>query len=241
MLPAQPQPQHPLYERIIKASSNPGDMVLDPFAGCATTPIAAERLGRQWIGIDLWNKAHETVLQRLQDNRQLLRDKDPKVIGPLTTPPERTDTGEEAAPTLKLMYVRPTEPWQKLTRPEMFQLLAEVQAADSGVVCGGCGRVLPSRFMQLDHIVPRADDGLNDITNRILICGPCNLDKSDRFTLKGLIRENRKTGWMVDEALAVNAQKAARACADRIRLEWRSPEVQGIVNRVRAGVVQLKR
>jgi len=38
-----------LYERIIKASSNPGDIVLDPFCGCATTPIAAERLGRQWV------------------------------------------------------------------------------------------------------------------------------------------------------------------------------------------------
>ena len=37
-----------LYERIIRASSNEGDMVLDPFAGCATTPVAAERLGRQW-------------------------------------------------------------------------------------------------------------------------------------------------------------------------------------------------
>ena len=43
-----------LYERIIKASSKPGDMVLDPFAGCATTCVAAERLGRQWIGMDIW-------------------------------------------------------------------------------------------------------------------------------------------------------------------------------------------
>ena len=54
-----------LYERIIKASSNEGDIVLDPFCGCATTPIAAERLGRQWIGMDIWDKAHETVLNRL--------------------------------------------------------------------------------------------------------------------------------------------------------------------------------
>ena len=165
------------YERIIKASSNPGDMVLDPFAGCATTCVEAELQGRQWIGIDIWDKAHEVVIKRLNDNRQLLRDPDPQVIGPLRKARERTDTGEEAAPALKLMYVRPTEPWQKLTRPEMFQILAEAQAAAGGVLCGGCGRVLPSRFMQLDHIVPRADDGLNDITNRILICGPCNLDK----------------------------------------------------------------
>ena len=55
-----------LYERIIRASSNEGDMVLDPFAGCATTPIAAERLGRQWVGIDIWDRAYKTVLDRLE-------------------------------------------------------------------------------------------------------------------------------------------------------------------------------
>ena len=45
-----------LYERIILASSNKGDIVLDPFAGCATTCVAAERLGRQWVGIDIWGQ-----------------------------------------------------------------------------------------------------------------------------------------------------------------------------------------
>lgn len=55
-----------LYERIIKASSNPGDIVLDPFCGCATTPIAAERLGRKWIGMDIWDGAHQQVLNRLE-------------------------------------------------------------------------------------------------------------------------------------------------------------------------------
>jgi site-specific DNA-methyltransferase (adenine-specific) len=42
-----------LLERIIQASSNPGDIVLDPFAGCGTTVTAAEKLGRNWIGIDI--------------------------------------------------------------------------------------------------------------------------------------------------------------------------------------------
>ena len=42
-----------LYERILRASSNEGDLVLDPFCGCGTTVIAAENLGRRWIGIDL--------------------------------------------------------------------------------------------------------------------------------------------------------------------------------------------
>ena len=55
-----------LYERIIKASSNEGDWVLDPFAGCATTCVAAERLGRKWVGIDLWDGTHGIILDRLQ-------------------------------------------------------------------------------------------------------------------------------------------------------------------------------
>jgi site-specific DNA-methyltransferase (adenine-specific) len=42
-----------LLERIMQASSNPGDIVLDPFAGCGTTVTAAEKLGRRWIGIDI--------------------------------------------------------------------------------------------------------------------------------------------------------------------------------------------
>jgi site-specific DNA-methyltransferase (adenine-specific) len=42
-----------LLERIIEASSNPGDLVLDPFAGCGTTIVAAQGLGRRWIGIDI--------------------------------------------------------------------------------------------------------------------------------------------------------------------------------------------
>ena len=55
-----------LLERIIKASSKPGDVVLDPFAGCATACVAAERLDRQWIGIDVSDMAAKLVLERLQ-------------------------------------------------------------------------------------------------------------------------------------------------------------------------------
>jgi len=52
-----------LYERIIKASSNPDDVVLDIFAGCATTAVAAERLGRQWVACDMAYRAW-TMLKR---------------------------------------------------------------------------------------------------------------------------------------------------------------------------------
>ena len=57
-----------LLDRIIKASSNEGDVVLDPFCGCATACVAAENLGRRWIGIDISPKAVELVNVRLQQS-----------------------------------------------------------------------------------------------------------------------------------------------------------------------------
>ncbi len=56
-----------LLERIIKASSNPGDVVLDAYCGCGTTVAVAERLNRQWIGIDITYHSISLILKRLAD------------------------------------------------------------------------------------------------------------------------------------------------------------------------------
>ena len=56
-----------LLERIIEASSNPGDVVLDPFCGCGTTIDAAQKLGREWIGIDITQLAITLIKKRLFD------------------------------------------------------------------------------------------------------------------------------------------------------------------------------
>lgn len=56
-----------LLERIINASSNPGDVVLDPFCGCGTAVDAAEKLGRNWIGIDITHLAIGLIETRLKD------------------------------------------------------------------------------------------------------------------------------------------------------------------------------
>jgi len=55
-----------LLERILSASSNPGDLVLDPFCGCGTTVHAAEKLGRKWIGIDVTHLAIGLIERRLR-------------------------------------------------------------------------------------------------------------------------------------------------------------------------------
>lgn len=56
-----------LLERIVQASSNEGDVVLDPFCGCGTTVHAAEKLNRQWIGIDVTHLAIGLIEKRLRD------------------------------------------------------------------------------------------------------------------------------------------------------------------------------
>jgi len=56
-----------LVERLIEASSNKGDLVLDPFGGCGTAVIAAQRLGRRWIGIDITHLAINLTKRRLRD------------------------------------------------------------------------------------------------------------------------------------------------------------------------------
>lgn len=56
-----------LLERILTASSNPGDVILDPFCGCGTAIHAAQKLGRSWIGIDLTHLAISLIERRLKD------------------------------------------------------------------------------------------------------------------------------------------------------------------------------
>ena len=70
-----------LLERIILASSNPGDIILDPFSGCGTAISAAQKLNRRWIGIDITHLAITMHKARLKDMFNLEPGKDYDVIG----------------------------------------------------------------------------------------------------------------------------------------------------------------
>jgi site-specific DNA-methyltransferase (adenine-specific) len=63
-----------LLERILEISSNPNDIVLDAFCGCGTTLVAAQNLGRQWIGIDISPTACRVMAKRLRDVCKLRED-----------------------------------------------------------------------------------------------------------------------------------------------------------------------
>ena len=184
-----------LYERIIKASSNPGDIVLDP----ATTPVAAERLGRQWVGMDLWDGAYQIVLNRLE-SEGLAVPEAADISGQqtltfnhityATTPPKRTDQGEEAV----LRLQTPTAGQEKghpPTRSQHGRLLIDI-----GPFCQGDGRdfTFDPRILEVDHIRPKSDGGSDAYDNLTLLCPPCNKEKRDRMTLTGLQALNRKEG-----------------------------------------------
>ena len=79
-----------LLERIINASSNEGDVVLDPFCGCGTATVAAERLNRRWIGIDITHLAITLVRHRLHDSFG-------DALRPYETVGQPTDSGSAAA------------------------------------------------------------------------------------------------------------------------------------------------
>ena len=70
-----------LLERILNASSNEGDIILDPFCGCGTAVAAAEKLKRKWIGIDVTHLSISLMKYRLKDNFELEEKKDYQVIG----------------------------------------------------------------------------------------------------------------------------------------------------------------
>jgi site-specific DNA-methyltransferase (adenine-specific) len=70
-----------LLECIINASSNPGDIVLEPFCGCGTAIVAAQKLGRRWVGIDITHLSIALQKYRLKDMFQLEAKKDYVVVG----------------------------------------------------------------------------------------------------------------------------------------------------------------
>ena len=179
-----------LYERIIRASSNPGDFVLDPHCGCATTPVAAERLGRKWIGMDIWTGAHQMVLDRLNAEKQIWRPEDVRLI---TRPPTRTDDGVTASAFLAQIEGRPAQR-PRFSKDEMKAILIRQWSA----VCWGCGFEPPNgddRHFDLDHIAPKSEGGSNELHNRAILCRPCNGRKGNRMTLTALRQANRRDGY----------------------------------------------
>ena len=179
-----------LYKRMIQASSNPGDIVLDPFAGCATTCVAAEQLGRQWIGIDIREESGGVIRERLEREVSESMAWDAIVRMP-TEAPKRTDDGELAAPDLILES--PKRNARKIPVQEARRLLIE----RDGKRCQGCGwQPEYADYLQVDHKRPKTLKGKDDMTNYALLCDPCNRKKSNKLTLTELRQARVEEGRM---------------------------------------------
>jgi len=146
-----------LLRRVIEASSNKDDMVLDPFCGCATAMVAAQQLQRKWIGIDIEAKSAELVVERLSDEAGLFSDFTHRRDIPVRTDIEITD----------IVDVR--------NRKSVNEKLGR----QYGRVCSACG-MSNYENLEIDHIVPKSRGGQDTYSNYQLLCGNCNRTKGNR-------------------------------------------------------------
>ena len=138
-----------LYERMILASSNPNDIILDPFCGSGTTLDAAQKHDRKWIGVEVTNFAYGVLTQRLKENHNLEPSKDYEVIGRPTNMEELyrlRDTGidhnkrqiEEFAVTELGLYPTGSIPIDgernfKYDENKYVTVIAEVKSGNTGI------------------------------------------------------------------------------------------------------------
>ena len=148
-----------LLDRIIKASSKEGDVVFDPFCGCATTCVSAQNLRRKWIGIDISEVAATLVAERLADAHG-------KIFTNFThrsDVPVRTD--------IKLV---------DLSVPKTKTAIKKRLYKEQKGICSGCLVAFEARNLDIDHIIPESKGGPSHYDNYQLLCGNCNSIKGNR-------------------------------------------------------------
>ena len=154
-----------LLDRIMKASSRPGDLVFDPFCGCATALVAAHLLERQWAGCDISENA-----VRLTDERIRAQPGSEMFGGCIQRdePPHRSDLG------LLPNY-----------RTQRHRLYGE-QEGD----CAGCKTRFPFKVMEVVHILPKSKGGSDHRDNLQLLCSHCNRSRGSETMAEWRARLN---------------------------------------------------
>ncbi len=157
-----------LLERIIKASSNKGDTVLDPFCGCATACVAAERLGRQWIGIDQHPAVGGIMEKRIKDDTQLAPEWDGVEI----------IDARKAANLPRRGGVREIDKKDPKVKKAFYE--EQGGGCKSGDFCLTGEGVLPMEVMDFDRVIPGKKGGRYTPENVCLLCRKCNATKGGK-------------------------------------------------------------
>ena len=188
-----------LAERIIRASTNEGDMVLDCFAGCAYVGVAAERLNRRWVACD-FNPRSWTVFKRqfskpslvvldcedeITGQAALSLDNTVTVHGPDDLP-ARTTPIEESSPQAFALPEREFKvPASDIPNRVMLETLLEWSGYKAWC-CGFANRRPDGGIIEtinnfhLDHVDPKSKGGSNQIWNRAPLCPTHNIRKGNQ-------------------------------------------------------------
>ena len=124
--------------------------MLDPFCGCATACVAAENLGRRWVGFDISPKAVEPVNMRLQQSMGDLFHN--RLVMARSDIPRLTD----------------------IDAPVPYLQNKRVLFGQQEGRCNGCRSEFPSRVLEVDHAIPQRAGGQENIENLQLLCARCN-------------------------------------------------------------------
>ena len=189
-----------LIRPLIKVSSNPGDLVLDPFCGCATACVAAELEQRQWIGIDLCEEAETITKYRLDES--VSTDLEARTKGV-----KINVIKQEPKP-----YV-PTEKGGLITLPGTYPAQENINKlyGNQRGDCPGCGNHYRVKDMHIDHITSKSKGGGDEIENSQLLCGHCNSTKGTR-TMDNL--------WTI----LVSKNVINSEDAERLKKKWSRPK-----------------
>ena len=157
-----------LYRRLIECATEAGNIVLDPFAGCATTCVAAEQLDRCWVGIDIDPVAESETERRLFNEARV----NFQAAATLRKSLRRTDIPHTSDEALRLSL------WTRQARR------CANPYCDSGK--------LRAVDLELDHRIPKSRGGSDDVLNRIGLCANCNRRKARKAW--GLFLDEERSG-----------------------------------------------
>ena len=185
-----------LYTRLVRACTKSGDLVIDPFCGCATTLIAAENAGCCWIGID--NNPERITMLNEQFEKLTLQDLwkgkvHIKEIKSKRDLPKRKDN-------------RPPKKKMEDFKAKLLKKQRKFEGQHHYYhYCAICKNPFSEEYLEIDHIYAKAEGGEWILKNLQLLCSRCNRRKGSTKTNEQVEKELRAEGLLFHQRAAVHA------------------------------------